>query len=81
ETVLEVSFTDLDPEVGQWWLVLSAEDVEVCQDDHGFDVDVAIEAEIRPFVRLWRGDIGWADIVQRDDLELHGPTHLRRQIP
>ena len=81
ETVLEVTFTDLEPEVGQWWLVLSAEEVEVCQDDHGFDVDVTVEAEIRPFVRLWRGDIGWDDALRGGDLELRGPTHLRRQVP
>lgn len=81
QTVLEVTFTDLDPEVGQWWLVMSAEDIEVCQDDHGFEIDVTIEAEIRPFVRLWRGEIGWNDILRHEDLQLLGATHLQRQVP
>lgn len=81
QTVLEMSFTDLDPEVGQWWLLLTVDDVEVCQENHGFDVDVTIEGEIRPFVRLWRGDIGWDDALRRDDLQIEGPTHLRRQVP
>lgn len=81
ETVLELTFTDLDPEVGRWWLLLRADDVEVCEANHGFDVDVAIEAEIRPFVRLWRGDVGWEAIVRGGNLQLRGPTHLRRQVP
>lgn len=80
-TVLEIVFRDLDPELGQWWLVLSDEEVEVCQEDHGFDVDVTIIAEIRPFIRLWRGNVGWDEVLRGDALRLRGPTHLCRQVP
>lgn len=81
ETVLEVLFPDLEPEVGQWWLLLTIEDVEICQENHGFDVDVVIEAQIRSFVRLWRGDVEWNDALRSGDLQVRGPTHLRRQVP
>ena len=81
QTVLELNFTDLDPEIGQWWLLLASDEIDVCQENHGFDVDVIIEARIRRFVRLWRGDIGWNDVLRSDDLRLQGPTHLRRQVP
>lgn len=81
QTVLEVSFTDLDPEIARWWLLLAHDEVEVCTEDHGFDVDVAIEAEIRRFVRLWRGDVGWNDVLRSDHVRIHGPAHLRRQVP
>lgn len=81
ETVLELTFTDLDPDVGRWWLLLRADDVEVCENNHGFDVDITIETEIRPFVRLWRGDVGWEAVARGGGLQLHGPAHLRRQVP
>ena len=81
QTVLAMVFTDLDPEIGHWWLLLAHDEVEVCQQDHGFDVDVTIETSIRRFVRLWRGDIGWGDALRGDDLQVRGPTHLRRQVP
>lgn len=81
ETVLEVTFTDLDPDVGRWWLLLRADDIEICEANHGFDVDIMIETEIRPFVRLWRGDVGWEAVARGGSLQLHGPTHLRRQVP
>lgn len=80
ETVLELTFTDLDPEVGRWWLLLRADDIEICEENHGFDVDVVIEAEMRPFVRLWRGDIGWNAVLRAGSVRLQGPTHLRRQV-
>lgn len=81
ETVLELRFTDLDPDVGRWWLLLRADDIEICEEDHGFDVDVVIEAEIRPFVRLWRGDISWEAVCRGGALQLRGPVNLRRQVP
>lgn len=81
ETILELRFPDLDPDVGQWWLLLEADHVDVCQDDHGFDVDVVLESEIRPFVRLWRGELDWDDLLRRSTTALHGPAHLRRQVP
>ena len=80
-TVLEVRFTDLDPDAGHWWLLLRPDEVELCQDDHGFEVDVAITCEIRPFVRLWRGELGWDDLVRGGTMTLEGPAHLRRQVP
>lgn len=80
-TVLEVCFTDLDPGAGQWWLLLRPDEVDVCQDNHGFEVDVTIASEIRPFVRLWRGDIGWDDVLRGGLITLEGPSHLRRQVP
>jgi hypothetical protein len=81
ETVLELRFPELDADVGQWWLVLEADEVDVCQDDHGFDVDVAVTASIRPFVRMWRGELGWDDLLRGGTMTLRGPGHLRRQVP
>ena len=80
-TVLEVRFTDLDPEARQWWLLLRPDEVEICQDVHGFEVDVTITSEIRPFVRLWRGEMGWDDVLRGGAMTLEGPSHLRRQVP
>ena len=81
QTVLAVTFHDLDPEIGRWWLLLARDEVEVCREDHGFAVDVAIEADIRPFVRLWRGDLGWDDVLRSGAVQVRGPTDLRRQVP
>lgn len=81
ETVLQLSFTGLPDELARWWLVLSRDEVEICEDDHGFEVDVTIETPIRLFVRVWRGDIGWDDAVRGDGMSLQGPTSLRRQVP
>ena len=82
QTVLELRFRDLEPEdLRNWWLLLASEEVEVCEENHGFDVDLAISTPIRTFVRLWKGDIGWNDALRGGTMEVHGPERLRRQLP
>lgn len=80
-TVLELIFPDIEPEVRDWWIVLEREEVDVCDHDPGFGVDVALEAPIREFVRLWRGDLGWSEALRGGAVDLHGPEPLRRQVP
>lgn len=80
-TVLELRFSDLEPGFSKWWLVLEGEDVDICDHDPGFSVDVALETPIREFVRIWRGDLGWPDALRAGIVEIEGPEPLRRQLP
>lgn len=80
-TVLALTFTDIEPELRRWWLLMDAAEVEVCEDDPGYAVDVALETPIRTFVGVWRGDLSWRGALRDGDMQLHGPEHLRRQVP
>lgn len=80
-TVVALTFRDIEAPVRDWWLVLSADEVDVCDHDPGFGVDVTLEAPLAAFVRLWRGDIGWGDVLRDGDMRLRGPERLRRQVP
>lgn len=80
-TVLALTFCDLEPELRNWWLLLSADEVEVCEDDPGYPVDVALTIPARTFVRVWRGDVGWGAALRAAPTRLQGPEHLRRQLP
>lgn len=80
-TVLALHFQDLEPDLRHWWLLLSVDEVEVCDEHPGFDVDLELTTTARTFVRVWRGDIGWGDALRGDSMQLHGPPRLRRQLP
>lgn len=80
-TVVELTFRGIQPALRDWWLLLSREEVDVCDEDPGLESDLAIDTAIRTFVGVWRGDIGWDDALRGGDLRLHGPEHLRRQVP
>lgn len=80
-TVLAITFRELEGGLRDWWLVLSRDGVDVCEHDPGFGTDVTLDTELRTFVRVWRGDISWADAVRANRLQVHGPPALRRQVP
>lgn len=80
-TVLAITFRDLQGDLRDWWLVLTRDEVDVCEHDPGFGTDVTLDTVLRTFVRVWRGDIHWADAVRAGHLEVRGTARLRRQVP
>ncbi len=80
-TVLQFEFTDVPSGNNQWWIVVSAEGIDVCDADPGFDVRVAVETGLRTLTLVWRGDLTWAAALQAGNLELHGASPARRALP
>ena len=80
-TVLAVSFDGAEPELRDWWFVLSPDEVDMCDDDPGFGTDVSMWSTVRTLVRIWRGELGWSDAVRAGDLRLDGTRQLREQVP
>lgn len=78
-TVVMVSIRDVEPDVRDWWFVLTPHEVDVCDYDPGYGVDVSVESSIHTLSRVWKGDIGWSDAI-RGDLDVGGPEHLRRRV-
>lgn len=80
-TVLHFAFTDVPVANREWWIVATAEGVDVCDADPGFDVRVAVETGLRTLTLLWRGDLTWAAALRSGTMELHGETGARRALP
>ncbi len=64
-----------------WWLVLSAADSDLCLSDPGFGVDLTVRSDPQTLVSVWLGDTGLAAALRRSDIELDGPSHMRRAFP
>lgn len=79
-TVLAITFSDARPGLRDWWLLLSPEDVDVCDEDPGFDTNVSIDTALRVFVRVWRGDLGWDEALAGGGMVVNGPETLRRRV-
>ena len=52
-------FNDVPAKIRDWWLVMTAEEVDVCDFDPGYDVAVSVTGSLRRMVEIWRGDLGW----------------------
>ena len=80
-TVLRFSFRDVPGVARSWWLVITADGVDLCDFDPGHPVTTTVESDLRTLIMVWRGDLGWSQALRSGGLELHGPVHVRRAVP
>ena len=80
-TVVSFRFVDVPAKIRNWWLVITAEEVDVCDFDPGYDVAVSVTGPLRRMVEIWRGDLGWPAAIRSGSIELQGPERLRRAVP
>ncbi len=80
-TVVRFRFPDAAPKLRDWWLVITSDDVDVCDYDPGHDVAVTVTASLRTMVRVWRGDIGWSDALRAGTIDVQGAAPMRRSLP
>ena len=59
-TVIAFVFPEAPPTDRRWWIMITGEGVDVCDQDPGHPVRVSIESSLRTLTRVWRGDLTWA---------------------
>lgn len=80
-TVVQFAFPKLEPKRRSWWLVLTADEADVCDADPGHDVDVIVTADLRALTALWMGERTWPDVLRAGTVKLQGIQSLRRAFP
>lgn len=80
-TVVRFVFPDVPGPTRQWWVVISDGDVDLCDSDPGHPVAVTVEADLRTFTLVWRGDLSWSGALRSGRMELLGPVPVRRAVP
>lgn len=66
---------------GCYWLVLKSEDVSVCLQDPGFDVDLLISADLATLFEVWGGRRTLRDAMANEMVRIDGATALKRAFP
>ncbi len=80
QTVLCMSFNDLDKHK-TWWLVIDGDDVDLCTEDTGKDVDLYVTTKLRTMVEIWEGDADLKKAIRDDRLTAIGDKSLIRTMP
>jgi DNA-binding HxlR family transcriptional regulator len=80
-TVVQFRFPDAPTKARDWWMVITADDADVCDVDPGYPVAVTVSANLRHMVKIWRGDARWSDTLRCGEIEVSGPEALRRALP
>lgn len=79
ETVLSFNFDDLD-NYSKWWMILSRDDVDLCTENPGKDVDLYISSNLRTMIEVWQGDKGLKASLQAEDIVAVGSKGLIRTM-
>jgi DNA-binding HxlR family transcriptional regulator len=64
----------------EFWLVLERPHVDLCLFDPGFEVDVAVTADVQALARVCLGHIALEHAVKSGSVELSGPLRGRRTL-
>lgn len=80
-TVIAFTFPEAPPPARYWWLVITAEGVDVCHVDPGFPVRVTVTVDLRTMIRIWRGERAWTAALRSGQLALHGEPQACRALP
>ncbi len=80
-TVLQFDYGDAPTEMRRWWLLIEDDEVDLCQSDPGFEVDLYITSTVRDMGRVWIGQRGLTTALKRDEIRVHGRIDLERSMP
>jgi len=80
ETVLCFTFNELEA-FKTWWIVANKDDVDLCTENPGKEVDIYINTGVRDMVKVWRGDLSLKKALREKLVRTNGNTHLIRSMP
>jgi DNA-binding HxlR family transcriptional regulator len=80
-TVLHFTFPDVALEERNWWVVITADDVDLCSVDPGHPLTATVETDVRTLTRIWRGELTWSQSQRSGALQVHGPSYVGRNLP
>lgn len=77
--VVEFDFRGADE--GYYWLVLTENDVSVCLQHPGYEVDVVVHADLAAFFQVWLGRLSYADALRTRQVNIDALPALARDFP
>ena len=80
-TVLRFGFTDVPAPVRNWWMLITPDNVDLCDFDPGYPEYASVEGELRALSMVWRGDLGWPEALRSGRVEVTGQRRARSNVP
>ena len=79
ECVIHFHFTDVS-RYADWWIVVQGDEIDLCVNDPGRNVDVWFTTSVRTMVDIWMGDTTYRQAVRNGLLKLVGDSALTRNV-
>jgi DNA-binding MarR family transcriptional regulator len=81
-TVIRFEFTDrprLKKDnwwLDKWWLIVTEDDVDLCVQDPGHEVDLYVISDLQTMTKISLGDVSIREAIRTQAIELHGSRSL-----
>jgi DNA-binding HxlR family transcriptional regulator len=77
--VIRFKFTDLQ-RYAEWWIKVKKDDIDLCMDDPGSEVDVYFTSDLRTLTEVWMGDLSLQNAQDGGQLQIVGAAPVLRNI-
>lgn len=77
--VIRFKFTDLQ-KYAEWWIKVKNDDIDLCMDDPGSEVDFYITSDLRTLTEVWMGDMSLKEAQDTGKVQTIGATLMLRTI-
>lgn len=64
-----------------YWMILAADDVSICVQHPGFDVEVLVSGELAAFLKVWVGRAPYAEALRSGAIVVDAAPALERAFP
>jgi len=76
---IQFNFPEL-PNRRDWWLVVNAGEVDLCQTDPGFEVDLYVETPLKSMTAIWMGMSTVATEISAGRFDVSGDKEMSRHM-
>jgi len=77
--VIEFDFYESRPH--RYWLVAQPDDVSICLNHPGFDIDILVSTPLKILYQVWSGRIPFTRAIDEQQVNLEAPPALIRAFP
>lgn len=78
--VIYVEFSDIK-RMQRWWLVVEEGEADLCIEDPGHEIDIAIYTDLLSLTRVFLGDLSIGSALAEKKIRLNGRRDLVRSFP
>ena len=78
--VVQFEYPDAPMGARDWWLVSENGEIDLCLNDHGYEVDILISCSLKTMTQIWICERGFDDAVAMADIRVMGEPGLIRQL-
>lgn len=78
---IQFLYPELKTDQKRWWLVIEKGNVDLCNFDPGYELDLQIRSSLRSMTAIWMGLLSIRDAANAGELDLEGDPSIARTMP